>query len=36
MVGMSGNHIAGATRLAALAARWREFWSGYWQSPHGC
>jgi hypothetical protein len=22
--------------LAGLAARWREFWNGYWRSPHGC
>ena len=26
---------AGA-RLTELAGRWREFWSGYWKSPHGC
>jgi len=23
-------------RLAVLMAHWREFWRGYWQSPHGC
>ena len=37
--GMSTDHAPrpdGAHRLTALAARWREFWSGYWKSPHGC
>lgn len=24
------------TRFTAFTAAWREFWQGYWQSPHSC
>jgi hypothetical protein len=22
--------------LSAFAGLWRQFWQGYWRSPHGC
>jgi hypothetical protein len=35
---MSGDHVPPTGQVAGegLAARWREFWNGYWRSPHGC
>jgi hypothetical protein len=38
MDGMSREQVPPTGQVAGhgLAARWREFWNGYWRSPHGC